>query len=207
MLCSPQQLHRDSCWRLRCFGLLGLDINIFFLVSWVSFWFLCLLKVTSAKTCWICPMWNRTGEKPLSFAELQAGRKTGLSAVCSSVRAGAPWWAGRVSAQSAAMCLHCIVRVPLRSRTKSFSPWAAHVAQCNLKAFVTDNLHRVLRAFVSFPTVLQIYNNATFRGQGYYKELALLPLKRTLTLEKFPCPSFCKAETGTQLFADEHLLH
>lgn len=84
---------------------------------------------------------------------------------------GAGWRSvvsGRVPAQSATMCLHSIVRVPLRSRTKSFSPWAAHVAQCNLKPFVTDNLHRVLRAFVSFPTVLQICNNATFQGQGYY---------------------------------------
>lgn len=41
-------------------------------------------------------------------------------------------------------------------------------AQCNLKSFVADNLHRMLCAFLSFPTVLRIYNNAAFQGQGYY---------------------------------------
>ena len=133
MMRSQQQFHRDSCWRLPCFGLLGLDINIFFLVSWVSFWFLCLLKVTSAKTCWICLMWNWTGEKSLSFAELQAGREAGLSAACRSAQAGAARWSGRAPAQAAAVHLPCTLKAPASSGTTSFAPWAAHRAQCNLQ--------------------------------------------------------------------------
>lgn len=187
-MCCHQWFQRYNFWRSPCFGFLGSDLNIFLLVSWVSF-FWCQLKG------------NRPKPVDLSDVELNQWETSDNCGISSQKKSWAKWcfqpsagWCCLACCLGANALRHLapsLLWLLLHSGTKSFFPQAAHRARCNFKYFVTHNAYFCFFLFL-FLLFCKYLTMLLFKAKAVTKSWLSSPKNEPWHVKNSPVLSFVK---------------